>query len=369
MGRRQAELTPEALGDPSDSRGFAVLGARFLEHLAVRNYAEATLINTASTLRLFTAWCADRGILRPEEVSRDVVERYQRWLYHYRQESGKPLSFHTQYNRLVHVKSFFRWLARERYLLYNPASELEMPRLTRRLPTAVLTVSEVEAVLAQPDLSTPLGLRDRAILETFYSTGMRRKELIGLDLYDVDAERGWMAIRHGKGGKDRVVPIGERALAWIGKYLDEVRCELVVSPGERALFLSKQGTRLSGHFTHTVRRYLVASGVRDRGGCHLFRHTCATLMLERGADIRTIQEILGHAKLENTQIYTHVSIHQLKKIHAATHPARLERPVPVVDQDLGEDLAEEPSEADLWTALDGEGDELGAGDVGGGEDD
>jgi integrase/recombinase XerD len=327
-------------GDPADPRGFPVLVARFLEHLAVRNYAAATLSNAESALSLFSAWCDERGIGRPEEVSRQVVERYQRWLYHFRRESGRPLSTHTQYNRLVHAKSFFRFLARERYLLYNPASELEMPRLHRRLPTGALSVPEVEAVLAQPDVSTPLGVRDRAILETLYSTGMRRKEAIGLDLYDVDCEREWVAIRHGKGGKQRVVPIGARALAWIGKYVEEVRPELVVSPSEPALFLSRLGGRLTEHFTHRVRHYVEASGVRDRGGCHLFRHTCATLMLEGGADLRSLQEMLGHAKLENTQIYTHVSIERLKRVHAATHPAHLVR-----QRSLGAELAGDDEEA------------------------
>ena len=171
-----------------------------------------------------------------------------------------------------------------------------------------------------------LGLRDRAMLETFYSTGIRRMELIGLDLYDLDTERGWVTIRSGKGGRDRVIPIGTRALAWVEKYLEDVRPSLVLDAGETALFLSGQGRRFAAEgLSHQIRALLDEAGITKRGSCHLLRHTMATQMLENGADIRYIQEMLGHAKLETTQLYTQVSIHQLKKIHDATHPARLER--------------------------------------------
>jgi integrase/recombinase XerD len=182
-------------------------------------------------------------------------------------------------------------------------------------------------------------VRDRAIVETLYSTGMRRGELSGLDLYDVDFDRGWVTIRQGKGAKDRVVPIGSRALAWIRKYLDEIRPELVLRADEPVLFLSTTGERIPAtSLTLLVRRLFVAAGVTKKGSCHLFRHAMATLMLERGADIRYIQEILGHSTLETTQAYTKVSIQKLKEIHEATHPgARLARrapgasPVPAAD--------------------------------------
>jgi integrase/recombinase XerD len=314
----------EGLPSDSDLCGLIALAARYLEHLGVHNYSPRTIGTAKNALALFSSWCNERGIASPGEISRSVVERYQRWLFHYRRPSGKPLAFATQRNRLVHVKGFFHWLTRERYLLYNPASELEMPKVHRHLPQP-LTMEEAEEVLRQPDLSQPLGVRDRAMLETFYSTGVRRSELMGLDLWDLDAERGWLTVRQGKGGKDRVVPIGERAVAWVRKYLDEVRPLFVVDPEERALFLSSRGNRISEDLSNLVRKYLEQAGVRRQGGCHLFRHTMATLLLEGGADIRAIQEMLGHAKLENTQIYTQVSIHQLKRIHEAAHPARMRR--------------------------------------------
>src|SRR5262249_24092237 len=144
---------------------------------------------------------------------------------------------------------------------------------------------ETEQVLAQPDIHDPLGLRDRALLETLYSTGMRRMELINLKLYDLDTERGAVTIRQGKGKKDRVVPIGERAVAWVEKYLNDARPKLVVEPDDSTLFLTAEGEPFSlGHMTFTVRNHVAAAKLNRTGACHLLRHTMATLMLEGGAD-------------------------------------------------------------------------------------
>ena len=163
-----------------------------------------------SVLGMFGRWCTERGIVRPNEVTRPVLERYQRWLYYYRQSDGRPLSVRTQLTRLGYLRSFFRWLVLEHYLLSNPASDLVLPKAPLHLPLDGFRHDEVEQVLRVPDTSTLLGLRDRAILETLYSTGMRRSELAALDLWDVEREKGWVTVRLGKGAKDRVVPIGER---------------------------------------------------------------------------------------------------------------------------------------------------------------
>jgi integrase/recombinase XerD len=225
-------------------------------------------------------------------------------------------------------------MARQHYILYNPASELELPRLEHRLPKHILTAGEVEQVLQQPDIGDTLGLRDRAMLETLYSTGMRRMEMINLKLYDLDTERGTVKIRQGKGKKDRVIPIGDRAAAWVEKYVRESRPRLVVEPDDRTVFISNAGEPFClEHLTNLVRGYVDKADIGKRGACHLFRHSMATLMLENGADIRFIQQMLGHADLNSTQIYTHVSIQKLKQIHTATHPARL-KPNPVLPEDM-----------------------------------
>jgi integrase/recombinase XerD len=216
------------------------------------------------------------------------------------------------------------WATRTKHLVVNPAADMALPRLPKRLPRAVLSVSEAERVLAQPDLTTALGLRDRAILEVLYSTGLRRMELVGLDLPDIDAERAVVLVREGKGKKDRLVPIGARAIAWVHRYLDSVRPRLVRARDPAALFLSARGTRIRPtRLTERLHRYVVAAGVGKPGSVHIFRHTMATLMHDAGADIRDLQEILGHAQLSTTEIYTHVSIERLKAVHAQTHPARL----------------------------------------------
>jgi integrase/recombinase XerD len=199
--------------------------------------------------------------------------------------------------------------------------------MEKRLPKHVLTANEADRVLNQANVADPLGVRDRAILETFYSTGMRRSELASLKLYDLDIERGTVMIRLGKGKKDRMIPIGARALAWIDKYVIEVRPALVREPDDGTLFLSNLNEAFTrNRLTQMVREYVDAASLGKRGACHLFRHTMATLMLENGADIRFIQQMLGHAELSTTQIYTQVSIRKLKEIHSLTHPARLERP-------------------------------------------
>jgi integrase/recombinase XerD len=194
------------------------------------------------------------------------------------------------------------------------------------LPKHVLNVSEVETILSRCNLADPLGVRDRAMLETFYSTGMRRSELANLKVMDLDYERGTVMVRQGKGRKDRMIPIGDRALAWIKRYLDEVRPSLVREPDDGTLFLTNLFEPFTpNRLTQLVRDYIDAAELGKRGSCHLLRHACATLMLENGADIRFIQQLLGHAELSTTQIYTQVSIQKLKQVHAATHPARLDR--------------------------------------------
>jgi len=311
------------LGDTTDPAGLPALAEAYLEALRVRNASPRTVENNDKSLRIFVEWCDARSLRRPAEVTKPILERYQRHLFHFRSErAGRPLSFRTQHIRLGAVRTFFRWLARQNHILSNPASELELPKLGHRLPGAVLTKDEVEKVLTEASPATAVGLRDRAILETLYATGVRRSELVSLRLYDVDQERGTVMVRQGKGRKDRVIPIGERALGWIARYLVEVRPSLAMAPDEGFLFLTTLGERLTPDFlTQSVRRYVLAAGLGKSGSCHLFRHTMATLMLEGGADVRYIQEMLGHAHLDSTEVYTRVSIQKLRAIYAATHPA------------------------------------------------
>lgn len=328
MGWRALDLATVRMGNSAaraDGMGRAVI-----DHLAwmqQRNYAVGTVQGRAHYLRCFCAWCEERGLERPGEVSKQVLERYRQHLYHRRKENGEPLSFRQQYYYLHAVRIWFRWLARQNRILYNPASELEMPKLDRRLPQAVLSIEEVEEVMRQPNLADPLGLRDRAILEVLYSTAIRKAELIGLTVWDIDRAAGTLMVRQGKGHKDRHVPIGERALAWLDRYERDARPLMIFDLSQDTLFLTKRGEPLgSTGLGEQVAAYVRAGGSGKRGSCHLFRHTCATLMLEGGADIRYIQELLGHSSLLSTQVYTRVSIRKLKEVHERTHPGAQNRP-------------------------------------------
>jgi integrase/recombinase XerD len=312
----------------ADRNPLNLYAASFLEWSGARGLSDQTIETRQSALRRFIAWCDERDLTQPQDVTLPILERYQRYLYHYRKPNGEPLTFGTQQTLLVPLKAFFQWATRERHLLYNPASELLLPRLPRRLPKHILSVADIESLISQPDIATPSGLRDRAMLETLYSTGIRRMELARLELYDLDTRGGTLTVRAGKGGRDRVVPLGVRACAWLDRYLEEVRPLLVTGHDAGRCFLTDFGEPFEkNRLGDLVKRYIERAGFKVIGSCHLFRHAMATHMLENGADIRYIQAILGHNDLDTTAIYTQVSIHKLKEIHAATHPAKLHRTI------------------------------------------
>lgn len=303
------------------------------EWMLVTGYSADTVRARRVALRKFIAWADERGLDDPREITKPMLERYQRWLFYYRKpdtpkgrkDAGAPLTIAMQYQYLAPLKTWFRWLSREHHILANPAADLDLPRQPKRLPRSVPSVQEVEAILAEAEPTTAQGLRDRALLETLYATGLRRMEIAGTAVYDVDLTRGILWVRHGKGGRERVVPLGARAVAWLDKYLTEARPELLAHDTQ-ALFLNDYGEAAHAEFVSgKVKRYMDFAGVQKIGSAHLLRHACATHMLEGGADIRFIQEMLGHANIETTEIYTHVSIDKLIAVHASTHPSRLQR--------------------------------------------
>lgn len=311
---------------PNDTHGLAGALARYMEHLGVRGYRPQGMQTAARYIGDFIDWASERGVSHPAQVSRAVLERYERWLYHYRKRDGAPLSIASRRCKLVPLRGYFKWLTREGVIPANPAADLELPRKLKRLPRAVLTVAEVERVMACVDLGTPVGLRDRAMLELLYATGIRRNELASLQIGDVDLERVVLMIREGKGGKDRLVPLGERALHWLRQWLEHGREEIAWNRKDKTLFLGNEGKPLSPVWLSTViSKRIEAAQLGKKGGCHLLRHTMATLMLEGGADIRHIQAMLGHAEISTTQIYTQVAIRQLAQVHARTHPGARRR--------------------------------------------
>ena len=311
---------PDGL-DRSKPEGLAALTDAYLLALEVKNYSRRTVATRRYALTRFLRWSQERDLTRPQEITKSILESYQRHLFNYRKKDGRALSTGTQIGRLTAIRQLFKWFYKEGWIDADPAAHLEMPREQRRLPQDTLSEEEVAAILAVPDIADPLGVRDRTMLELLYSTGLRRTELARLELRDLSTERKTLFVRKGKGGKDRVVPVGSQALEWCERYLDRVRPLLQIDLAEQALFLTGYGHGFSPNSLGNLVTKTVRKALGRRGSCHLLRHACATHMHERGADIRVIQQLLGHSKLETTQVYTEVAIRLLQEVHAKTHPS------------------------------------------------
>jgi len=313
------DATPDGF-DRSNAFTLASLADAWFKRLTERAYSPRTVEARKWALRMFLQWTGERDLRRPDQITRPILESYQRGLFQYRKENGQPLGVTTQRGYLGAIQAFFAWLCRDNQLTANPAADLDLPcKPTKILPRA-LSLEDVRLILNAPDVTDPLGIRDRAILEIFYATGIRRAECSRIDTDDLELQRGLLIVRKGKGNKDRVVPVGERAVYWVRRYLEQTRPLLQTPQSEHALFLSGYGERLSvGYLGNWVRR-VIAAAIGRPGSCHQLRHSCATHMLENGADTRFIQQLLGHARLDTTQIYTDVAIVQLREVHARTHP-------------------------------------------------
>lgn len=299
-----------------------LLHAQYLQWMRMQNFSPRTIEAWEKNIERFNQWCAHRGIECVSLVTDELLAAYRRWLFHYRNaKTNRPLKFTTQASYLISVRRWLAWLAEQKILPEVIGEKLQLPKEEQRLPVDVLTTTEVERVLNQTNVTKPLGIRNRAILETFYSTAIRCGELVQLEVYDLEAERQTLVVRQGKGRKDRVLPVGRRALLWLEKYLADVRPKLVERTNSPRLFVSCQGRPFGrNNMSLLVRDHFNRAGIEKRGSCHLLRHTAATLMMENGADLRSIQELLGHARINTTEIYTHVSIRRLREVHAKTHP-------------------------------------------------
>jgi len=318
-GRRKGgAATPQA----RPLQGIAAHADAFLANLTARYYSEASLEAHRWALRQFSAWSDARGTHDPAVFIRADLEAYQLYLHHYRSpRGGKPLVTNTQLARLGCVRRFFAWLCRSGVITANPAADLDLPRKQARSLPKTLNEQEIQVLLAIPNPADPFGLRDRAMLELFYATGIRRTEMTNLDHGDYDGHTRTLLVRKGKGGKSRMLPVGERAAAWLDRYLTESRPLFDHLPNETALFLSGYGTRFTpAYLGNWIKKLLKRCSIDKPGSCHLWRHSCATDMHRGGADIRYVQEMLGHARMETTQIYTHVHIDALREVHTRCHP-------------------------------------------------
>ncbi len=295
---------------------------KWRQSMAERGTAHATLVTQTDHARHFVRWCHAKGYRDPSWISAGLVQAWLTDLESVITIWGTPLTRSSLDGRIGCVRRFFGYLCEYRAIPWNPlASHCGRSRLSRPLPVVLDEQTTLDLIEA-PDTSDPVGVRDRAMLEVLYSTGMRRCELATLRVRDLRLDCRTVLVAQGKGGKSRMVPLGPQARLWLKRYLNDVRDLLAgKDPNCEVLFLTGYGEGFSlGSIGHVVRRYLDAIGMPCHGGCHLLRHACATHMLDHGADLRVIQELLGHSRLDTTAIYTHVSNERLCKIHAECHP-------------------------------------------------
>lgn len=286
---------------------------------------QASVIETMRRLAVFMDYLESCGITQADQITREGMRAYQVELYQRLNRQGRPNSITYQNALLCAARMFTRFLKAHDYLVSDPARDVSYAKEPRKLPKSVLTKAEARKIMLMPDTNTLTGYRDRTIMEMFYSTGIRRAELLGLCLGDVDYHDGFLRIM-GKGRKERIVPIGRIACRYLENYIKSVRPELIRDPYNSHVFLSLIGTTLSKTVANKfIKRYAQKAGIKKPVSCHTFRHTCATLMLTNNANIRAVQELLGHSHLGTTQVYTHVSITDLKAVHARCHPREHDR--------------------------------------------
>jgi len=287
---------------------------RYVKHLELeRGISPLTVRNYTSDIQGFLDFLGNNGIDSLDKVSRSTMRLYLGWLH----EQGIVRASISR--KLSALRSFYRYLARENLVDAEPLSTLSSPKLEKRLPT-FLTHEEMARLIEAPDSSTPQGLRDRAILELLYAAGLRVSEITALDLHDIDLGSRQIKV-WGKGSKERMALMGKPAAEALRLYLDLGRIKLEGKAYTKALFLNRFGERISERrIQHIIKKYGRQAGLEMRMFPHIMRHTFATHLLDGGADLRVVQDLLGHARLSSTQIYTHVSQSQIRRSYLAAHP-------------------------------------------------
>ena len=293
----------------------------YLNHLKMLGRSYHTVRNARYTLRHFADFLETESVDRIEDLSPDILSEYQQELYFCLTAKGRPLTLRTQALRLSIVKGFTRFLKDQDYLIVDPGQALRLPKKPKRLPRVILSAKEVKKLFSACDMRTNRGYRNRIILELLYDTAIRRAEVANIRLADLDLNAGYILI-HGKGDKDRVVPLSQRVCGLVQNYLLMVRHDFVSKEDPGHLILNRWGRKMDPNAVWAVvKRCAHLAGIKKNATTHTFRHTCATHMLKNGAPVRHLQEMLGHESLESTQVYTHVTINDLKQIHAKYHPS------------------------------------------------
>ena len=310
-----------------------LLRARFLEYLQALNYSRATLVNYGRDVKLFLEWLAGNAALNSiHDATAAHLSQYQIALYQIERTDEKTgaqkrLASGTQANKLAAMKRFFLWLWQEGLIAHNPSASIQMPKQPQTLPRNILTPAEARRLLEAVPTQKPRDIRDRAILEVLYATGIRRAELLSLNLYDVGIQTGTLRIEHGKGDVTRLVPLTAAATAALKLYLAEARPVFATQPGQLRLFVSSRSGGLldAGDIMRIVAKASKNAGLKKHITPHTLRHACATHLLKGRADIRQIQKLLGHRRLSSTEIYTHVELSDLAEVINRCHPREKKR--------------------------------------------
>jgi len=298
-----------------------ILAKEYIQSLKVRNLAERTIKAQQWKLSKFLIFLQRLGITGTEQINKGLILDYQTDLYHAINHLGRPNSVCTQNDMLSAVKGFTKFLKQRDYIISDPAQDIPYGKTPRTLPRGILSRSEARRIVNAPDTSCSIGYRDKTIMEVLYTTGIRKEELNNLTLNDVDYNDGFLRIICGKGRKDRMVPLGRICCRYLENYIKSVRPDLIKDPYNNHLFLTFRGNKFSKNVVwELVKKYAKKAKIKKNVSPHTFRHTCATAMLKNKADIRAVQELLGHESLDTTQIYTRVTINDLKKVHARCHP-------------------------------------------------
>ena len=294
----------------------------YLKELAVLNRASGTITSVKSALNHLLHFLEAGHIDDIEHLTADILADYQQELYFKFTAKGAALAVGTQIRLLCAARGFTRFLNSKDYLAADPGKTIELPKMVKRLPMAILSQKEIKALIAACDMQSRIGYRRRLIIEILYDTGIRRGELAGLKITDIDHSAGYLHIRNGKGGKDRVVPASQRVCTLIRNYRLFIRPMFISGDDPGHLILNQYGHPMAGNGIYSeVRTAVEHAGIKKKITTHSLRHTCATHMLKNGAPIRHIQKMLGHESLESTQIYTRVTINDLKKVHSQYHPS------------------------------------------------
>jgi len=304
-----------------ENETLALWAERYRKHLEILNHSARTWPTIRSVIHQFGRFLAELDRNDLQTLTPTLLQQYQQWLFYQPTWLGRIRTASSQNRSLSIIKSFCRFLHEEGLLTRDPAKDLRYAREPQLLPRNILTPQEARRIIEATDTNTVIGYRDRTILEVLYSTGIRKSELLNLTLSDVNLEEGLLRINGGKGAKDRVVPLTNVAIRFLETYIKRVRLQLLGQRVSHRLFLSLRGACIAKNtIDHLMAKYRRLAKVKKHVTCHIWRHSCATHLVKNKANLRHVQELLGHRNLSTTERYLHLTITDLKEAHRKYHP-------------------------------------------------